>query len=225
MDKKLSIKEVFKKLISISSSNFETILLLLFLLSVLVYTGVGFMHSSHPEYDIFHDEVELHMQACKCEIVDQVNNYIYKIAPTSALSGLTLTNLCQEYDIDIMFVLAQGQIESHYGTRGIAAKTNSVWNVYSYDGRTAEDIKKSSQHYKHPNHSIEPYLKLLKKRYLVNKTEHELFLHFVDVDGRRYASAEDYEDKMFATYQKIDSVTKLDSLQKQYKKYQLILYK
>lgn len=167
----------------------------------------------------------LHMQQVKCNLVDEVDSYIHKIAPTSCLNGITLVESCDEYDIDVLFVLAQGQIESHYGTRGIAEKTNSVFNVHSFDGVSADEILSSGKGYKHPDYSVDPYLKLLKERYLVDgKTERDMFHKFVDKDGKRYASAENYERQLMNTYLRIDSITDISKLQREYRKYKIITY-
>ena len=87
---------------------------------------------------------------------------------------------------------AQGQLESHFGTEGIAAKTNMVWNVGAFDNKSAEDIindKNKNTAISHPDKSIEPYIRLLYSTYLVDgKTEKDMFIKYVDKNGKRYAS-------------------------------------
>ena len=46
-------------------------------------------------------------------LVNEVDTYIQRIAPTSKLDGKVVVDMCLKYDIDIIFVLAQGQAESH----------------------------------------------------------------------------------------------------------------
>ena len=82
--------------------------------------------------------------------------------------NINLANKLTKYNIDIKFVLAQGEVESHFGTKGMASKTNSVWNVGAFDGY---DLKHIRTKYNNPNQSIEPYLILLNKKYLINKIE------------------------------------------------------
>jgi flagellum-specific peptidoglycan hydrolase FlgJ len=141
------------------------------------------------------------------------------VAPETQLSGAELLALCDEYDMDLFFVLAQGQLESHFGTRGLASKTNSVFNVLAYDGRTYNQICKNGK-YENPNHSIEPYIKLLKTKYLVNgRTVDDLLKNFVDVSGHRYASDPKYERTLRSIYRKysqIDSLVNTYNLYKQY---------
>lgn len=184
-------------------------------------------NKKHTPYSLIvqHKKNILHMEQAKYNLIDEVDKYIYSIAPSSCLNGLTIVEVCDEYDIDVIFVLAQGQIESHYGTRGIASKTNSVFNVHSFDGVSADQIISSGKGYKHPDFSVRPYLKLLQERYLVEgKTERDMFRKFVDKNGHRYASAADYENKLLNTYAKIDSVTNINKLYREYKKYKIITY-
>lgn len=176
-----------------------------------------------PEkFHVYEDHIILKREGVMCELVDQTQYYIDSISPNSALDALLLVDLCLDYDIDLCFVLAQGRLESLYGVTGIARKTNSVWNVYAYDGSEFEEINRKGK-YKNPNHSIEPYLKLLKNRYLVDKTEWDLMDEFVDKDGHRYASAEDYEKKLSNIYLSIRSQTDIDNLFLQVKKYNMLL--
>lgn len=119
--------------------------------------------------------------------------------------------------------LAQGKVESHFGTKGLAVRTNSVWNMGAYDGHSIDKIL-GIYKYAHPNLSIEPYLKLIKYNYLVNnKVELDLLNNFVDKSGNRYASYDKYESELKIVWNELDSTTKLDSLLSIYKKYRLEL--
>lgn len=153
-------------------------------------------------------EAELQYWDYKYQLVNEVQNYITTIAPTSNLRGYAIVEECEKYNVDICFVLAQGEIESHFGTKGIAAKINSVFNVGIYDGLSVQEI---GEKYKcnYPNESIEPYLKLLNERYLVNKTEQDLMKKFVDKDGKRYASNPNYETMISERYKFITENTKI----------------
>lgn len=94
------------------------------------------------------------------DLISEVRNYIKKSAPTSKLDAKMLVELCQKYNVDITFVLAQAMLESSLGTKGKAAVTNSVWNVGTYDDGQIRHT------YKTVNHSIEPFLILIKEKYL-----------------------------------------------------------
>ena len=166
----------------------------------------------------------LKYDAAKLELVNEVNNYIKKIAPQSALDGYVIVEECLNNSIDICFVLSQGEQESHFGTMGLARRTNSVFNVYAFDGQSHDEISEKGK-YKHPNHSVQPYIELLKKDYLVNgKTEYDLMDgEFVNKHGKRYASSETYERALLDKYAKIRQYTKIDSLCQETNKYKLFL--
>lgn len=208
---------------------------IILLISILIFLSSWMMKiaydisnsSSNIPYSltIRHKENILHLEQAKYNLIEEIDKYIHSVAPSSCLNGLTIVEACDEYDMDIMFVLAQGQIESHYGTRGIAAKTNSVFNVHSFDGVSANEILRSGKGYKHPDFSVRPYLSLLQKNYLVDgKTERDMFRKFVDKNGHRYASANDYEKQLYNTYLRIDSLTNINYCIQEYRKYKIITY-
>ncbi|MBR5297534.1 MAG: glucosaminidase domain-containing protein [Parabacteroides sp.] len=174
-------------------------------------------------YTVYRARAELHYQGCKDALVEEIDKYIQTVGPGSSLNGLYLLEACEKYDVDIRFVLSQGHIESHFGTKGIAYKTNSVFNVMSFDGLSANQIIKAGKGYSHPDHSVEPYLKLLTTKYLVNKTEEDMFLDFKNVDGKRYASAKDYEQKLLQIYNNLDSIANITTTYKQYKQYKSVV--
>lgn len=197
---------------------------------IAIFVGVLlFAHdvlSDYPDhnYEVYRSRIELSMEGVKDDIVSEIDAYIDSVASNSGINGIVLFELCDAYNVDVMFAMAQAEAESHFGTKGIAAKTNSVWNVKSYDGRTAEDIKKKNDHYKHPDDSIEPYLKLLTTSYLIgDKTEEDMFIKFVNKDNKRYASNERYEALLLNIYSRINEATNLKDLMREYKKYKMIL--
>lgn len=168
--------------------------------------------------DAYAERLESKFYAAREALVIEVENYIKEYAPASALSALTLVNLCGEYGVDVRLPLAQGHIESHFGTKGTAAKTNSVWNVGAFDGYSADKQIRKGYGFKHPDYSIEPYLKLLTTRYLIEgKTEEELLDNFVDINGNRYASCEEYESKLRCKWNKMTSISEKYDIYKMYK--------
>lgn len=169
------------------------------------------------------DRKELHYQGLKDQLVEATDTYIQSIGKGSCLNGITLVEICEKYNIDLKFALAQGHIESHFGTKGIAAKTNSVFNVMSFDGLSADQIIKKGKGYAHPDHSVEPYAKLLTDKYLVDKTEEDLFIEFINIYGERYASNKNYEKQLLDIYNNIDSIVKISDIYNEYKRYKIIL--
>ena len=162
-------------------------------------------------------DIENNIDTNKNALVDEVNNYIKHIAPSSILNGEIIVDLCYTYDVDIIFVLAQGQIESHFGTRGTASKTHSVFNVGAYDGYSASQQKNNGFGFSHPDESVEPYLQLLTTKYLVNgKTEKDLMNSYVNYLGMRYASNGNYEIMLRSIYKNIDKKTNIKNLYDEY---------
>jgi len=167
----------------------------------------------------------LKYNSVKLELVNEVDAYIKSVAPQSALDGYVIVEECIDNAIDICFVLSQGEQESHFGTAGLARRTNSVFNVFAYDGMGHDEISSQGK-YKHPNYSVKPYIKLLKNDYLVNgKTEYDLMENgqYVNKNGARYASAETYEKMLLNKFSKIRQTTKIDSLAQEANKYKLFL--
>ena len=169
--------------------------------------------------------ITLKYNTSKSLLVEEVDRYIKSAAPSSALDGYVIVEECIENSIDICFVLAQGEQESHFGTTGLARKTNSVFNVFAFDGYSHEAISEKGK-YKHPNYSVQPYIELLKNDYLVNgKTEYDLMEkdQYVNKHGARYASSETYERCLLDKFTKIKQNTKIDSLCQETNKYKLFL--
>lgn len=172
-------------------------------------------------YMIYRDRTELALDGCRDAIVTEIDEYIDSVASDSGLNGIKLFELCDKYGVDVRFAMAQAEAESHFGTRGVAAKTNMVWNVKAYDNRTADDMIKKGDAEKHPDMSIEPYLILLTTKYLVDeKNEIDMFEKFVDSDGKRYASNPNYESMVEGIYNRINECTELESLLKEYRRLQ-----
>ena len=153
------------------------------------------------------------------ELVQATNDYISHRFPKSKLTGEALVTACEKHDFDICFALAQAEIESGLGTAGKARHTNSPWNVHAWDSRSAQQMNKMGYGYSHPDQSIEPYIELVKSKYLGTKrTIHDLMKNYVTFSGKRYASNPNYEISLKRTYQRICMKTTLKDLQEALKK-------
>lgn len=160
------------------------------------------------------DSLERHINYYKYHVykeklINSVNEYIRENSTNSKVSGDTIVKYCLKYDISIPFVLAQAQVESHFGTKGVAVRTNSIFNVGTYDNGII------LYRYKHPNESIEPYIKLLKNDYLISGKNIEDLMqanNFVNHSGSRYASNIHYEYHVKKTYNKIKQSTRIYDL-------------
>lgn len=172
-----------------------------FLLLVFVAFNVSFI-SAKDESDYY------------AKLITEVDAYIQNISSESQLEGKMVVDMCLKHDVDIVFVLAQGQIESHYGTAGAASRTNSVFNVGAYDGTSSKTQISRGFGFEHPNDSVEPYLILLKNNYLVNGTCTESLLrNFVNKNGQRYATYSGYEQALRSVYNKINKTTNIKHYQ------------
>jgi flagellum-specific peptidoglycan hydrolase FlgJ len=171
------------------------------------------------------DPAEVYINGVKSRVYDQllleVKTFMNETAPDSKLDPDFVTSKCLEYDMDIVFVLAQGILESHLGTKGKAKETNSVWNVGTFDDGTIRYT------YRHPNESMEPYLILLKNKYLITITAegdtiykdlHHLIQDkgYKNLKGKRYATARGYEEAMRSLIVQIDMKTSISFYQDLY---------
>ena len=194
---------------------------------IIIYLITYYVKTPNTLYSPLYVQTCVHTlkyNAAKLELVNEVDNYIKSVASQSSLDGYVIVEECLNNSIDICFVLAQGESESHFGTAGLARRTNSVFNVYAFDGHSHEQISEKGK-YKHPNYSVAPYIELLKNDYLVNgKTEYDLMDgEYVNKHGKRYASSETYEKALLTKYTKIRQSTKIDSLSQETNKYKLFL--
>lgn len=197
------------------------ILVVLSCLSGSIYMMID--RNKNHTLDVYRERLELNYYGVKDTLVNAVDAYIRNIAPESCLNGLTVVNECEKHGIDLAFVLAQGKVESHFATKGIASKTHSVFNVYSYDGKSAEEIIRRGRGYSHPDESVAPYIRLLKKNYLNDgKTEMDLLDKFTNKDGNRYATDKNYESKMLSTYKEIQDSTDIGILWERLLKYKML---
>ena len=170
-------------------------------------------------YAIYQERTELKYWSSKDSLVAAIDNYIITTAPESTVDGLFLLNKCQEYNVDLVFVLAQATLESNFGTTGMAKKTNSVFNIGAYDGKSIYAIS-SKYKYENPNLSIDPYLTLLNDSYLDGKSEEELLNNFVNKHGKRYASYKNYEKELQIIIKKIEDNTDIVKAYSRFLKYQ-----
>lgn len=185
--------------------------------------GILSITKENYSYTIFKSKAELSYYASKDAVVRCIDNYIDSIAPTSAMNGIAFLEKCDQYHVDVRFVLAQAQVEGGFATKGIAAKTNSAFNVHAYDGKSASDLISAGHCFEHPDESIEPYLQLLTSDYLTGgKTEMDLLDKYVNHLGMRYASSKNYEVMMRSAYQQLITSTNITALVAEYQKYKTI---
>ena len=158
------------------------------------------------EEDIIREMMMEEYEEARNQLAIEVDNYISSVAPKANIDPYLMIDLCAEYDVDIRFVMAQGQVESHFATKGTAARTLSIFNVGAYDGHSASRQCRNGFGFSDPNESIEPYLKLITNEYMVNgKTESDLMNNYVNGLGMRYASNPKYESMLRSVYKRISN--------------------
>ena len=168
-------------------------------------------------FEVYRENLELDYYRSKDALVDVVDSYIKEIAPSSVMNGIAFVNKCDEYNMNLFFVIAQAQIESSFATKGLGQKMNSAFNVKAYDGKGSKYMDK----YDHPDDSIEPYIVLIKNDYMGDsKTEMDLMDNYVNFEGKRYATNPDYEEMMLSTYKKL--INRYDKVYDEYLKYKTL---
>ena len=66
-----------------------------------------------------------------------------------------VVDICYKHKFDIPLLMSQAQWESHWGTRGRAVKTNSIFGLGAWDNETKKG-------YEHVNDCIEDYVLQIK---------------------------------------------------------------
>jgi hypothetical protein len=179
-------------------------------------------YSSNVEYikDKYVERLESDFNSAREVLADEVDRYMDSVAPKSIINSLTLIDMSSKYNVDLLFMMAQAHLESHFATKGTAAKSNSIFNVGAFDGDSAEVQKKNGYGFDHPDFSIEPYLQLITTDYLVNgKTEQDLMVSFVNKNKKRYASYENYEATIKNLYVTMCNNKPLNDAYENYKMY------
>jgi len=150
-------------------------------------------------------------------MITEIKKFIRTYTPHSKLSADTLWKISKEYNININFMLAQGYLESHFGTKGKARHTRSVFNVGSYDNGVVH------YRYSNVNKSVRPYAKLLRDDYMTDGRSETFLLmtKFCNRYGKNYASDSSYENKLRYTYNYILEKSNIEEYNYIYKYIQL----
>ena len=125
-------------------------------------------------------------------VKEYISNILSKHGKTLSDLRFNTDNLVlasYQYDYDLPLLLAQLQMESHFGTTKRAQRTNSMFSIGAYDD--GRDVVK----YADQDSSIIPFIKIIKRDYLMNgkKDIDQLLQNFVNHNGNRYASNPKYE--------------------------------
>ena len=153
------------------------------------------------------DKKEILKENLKNDLTNEVSMYILNNSRHTDTLFVTeisehIVNRALDNRIDICFILAQGHLETSFGSLGIGKSKKSIFGVYK-NHRTYIEC-------------IDYYIYLLRSNYLVNKTEKQLMNNFVSKNGYRYAEDKKYEYKLKNYYFKVDKSTSISELQCKY---------
>ena len=196
-------KEKFKKILLFA---------LMFLLP-LISINAATIDSNNYAYGSINTDIGVHNKSTKESIIESINKeaitFVKKYYPNCPdIISTYIVKKGLENDIDICFMLAQTQLETSFGKAGIG-RTSSRHSLFGVEKR----------HYSNYVDAINDYVKLLKTSYLVKgRTEQNLLKNYVNKGGYRYAGNPNYEVSLRKYYNTICNVTKIKSLQNQYKK-------
>ena len=145
----------------------------------------------------------------KNELIDEVEAYIFGNFPkTHKAIPASIVENGLENEIDILFMMAQTQLETQFGTLG-AGRESSRRSLFGVA------VKRYSTYDK----AVEDYIAILKKHYLTKgRTEQHLMRNYTTTRGGRYASHPYYEVELRKTYNDIARKTKIKILQDKYMK-------
>lgn len=108
------------------------------------------------------------------------------------ISPEEIVKICDNTGFDLPLLLAQAHMESCFGLTPRAQKTNSVFSIGSYDNG------KNAATYPTQNASIEPYIKIMQKNFLRDRSVEDMLQpgNFTNQNNQRYASAKNYENNI-----------------------------
>lgn len=148
------------------------------------------------------------VDSIRLEKISAVRDFMHKSVKSQGykvenikLEPEAIVDMCERNNFSIPFTLAVAKLESCFGQTPRAKRTNSIFSVGSYDN--GKDVYMFSTQ----NESIEHFINLIKKDYLINgKKEISDILAqngFVNKNGDRYATNQKYESQIKIIMKKI----------------------
>ena len=134
----------------------------------------------------------------------EIQSYIEKYSDgNSPVTAQDVIDVSAKYGVPIEFILAQGRLESNFGTKGRGARTKNIYNVGNYT--SGDTMRKDSAEQKAVSREmtdwvggLEAYARLLQQDYMPEDGNWNRLLdnEFVNKDGNRYATDDKYEGKL-----------------------------
>lgn len=186
----------------------KTVLILILLFTKCI--GVGEITPIHKNTTI------IEAKTSSMELVDIVQEYInYSCGIDNYVSAVEFLRCSYKYDIDLYLMLTQARLESHFGTRGRALRTNSIFGVGAWDS----GVEKCT--FDNPNESIEAYSIHIKENYLYDDLSvHELIRKgFKSKNGFKYASDVNYPNKVKREMNRVKKITSIQETKEKLEAY------
>ena len=114
-----------------------------------------------------------------------LTNYKHKFDGYILAKSWIQTKLKYEIDIPVTLALAQAQLESGFGTKGLGREKNNPYNIRKGNGEYVR--------YKTMEEGILAYYELMATKYLSCKDIDELLENFTNCNNKRYAEYPQYE--------------------------------
>ena len=134
----------------------------------------------------------------------EIQSYIDKYSDgKSPITSQDVIDVSAKYGVPVEFILAQGRLESQFGTKGRGARTKNIYNVGNYT--SGDTMRKDSAEQKAVSREmtdwvggLEAYARLLQEDYMPEDGNWNRLVDnkFVNKDGNRYATDEKYESKL-----------------------------
>lgn len=174
-----------------------------FLIGFIYNIPIATNKSLDNEIIIQNDSISYIIDSLKSELTNKISDYIPE---NSKVDPRLVIDICYKHKFDIPLLMSQAQWESHWGTRGRAVKTNSIFGLGAWDNETKKG-------YEHVNDCIEDYVLHIKNNYQQNKTVEQLLTNFVHKNGYRYSSNPEYEKFISGTRNRIIRKSDIYNLQ------------
>lgn len=132
----------------------------------------------------------------------QIQSFIdAKSGGNSPITAKDVMDVSAKYNVPVELILAQGAMESNFGTKGRGSRTKNIFNVGNTTSgdKMRKDSKEQqavSRKFNSWIDGLDAYASLMSRRYAPDGNWSNLLDNFVNDEGNRYATAEGYEDSL-----------------------------
>jgi len=132
----------------------------------------------------------------------QIQSFIdAKSGGNAPITAKDIIDVSAKYNLPVELILAQGAMESNFGTKGRAARTNNIFNVGNVTSgdtmrKDSPEQKAASKEFDSWIEGLDAYASLMSRRYAPDGDWTKLLDNFVNDEGSRYATAPGYEESL-----------------------------